>query len=208
MSNQNVQFRTSPPSDTANNQDVFIWAVYILGGADRDVDVEDIYLKCFDLAPARLGWRTQPQLPDYKKTSKALQSVEASTHVGLIHRPHQYSRRLTIEGVKWIEAYKDILERVYSKQVVAASTNTNMHERTRQAIKDSSSWRTFQSDPISLDVADLAALLRCTATSPQETWKSRILDIKRAAEVLTDAGLAEFARAVEIKVIKGAKSND
>lgn len=204
MSNQGAQLRTAPPSDTANNQDVFLWAVYVLGGADRDVDVEDIYLKCFEMAPARLGWRTQPQLPDYKKTSKALQSVEATTHIGLIHRPHQYSRRLTIEGIKWVEAYKGILERVYSKQAVAASTNTNMFERTRQSIKESSSWKVFMSDPSLLDVADLAALLRCTATSPQETWKSRILDLKRAAEVLQDEVLGEFAKAVEARVIKGA----
>jgi hypothetical protein len=204
MNNEVNQLRGAPPSDTANNQDVFLWALYVLGGADRDVDVEDIYLKCFEMAPARLGWRTQPQLPDYKKTSKALQSVEATTHVGLIHRPHQYSRRLTIEGVKWVEAYKGILERVYSKQAVAASTNTNMFERTRQSIKESASWQVFMSDPGSLDVADLAALLRCAATSPQETWKSRILDVKRAAEVLQDDLLTDFAKAVETKVIKGA----
>ena len=204
MSNQKGQLRTAPPSDAANNQDVFLWALYILGGADRDVDVEDIYLKCFDMAPARLGWRTQPKLPDYKKTSKALQSVEATTHVGLIHRPHQYSRRLTIEGIKWVEAYREILERVYSKQAVAASANTNMFERSRQSIKESSSWQVFISDPSLLDVADLAALLRCTATSPQETWKSRILDLRRAADVLQDAQLSEFAKAVEAKVIKGA----
>ena len=203
MSNQPAQTRTAPPNETANNQDVFLWALYILGGADRDVDVEDIYLKCFEMAPARLGWRTKPEIPDYKKTSKALQSVEATTHVGLIHRPHQYSRRLTIEGIRWVEAYKGILERVYSKQAVAASTNTNMHERTRQAIKESASWRVFENDPSQLDVADLAALLRCTATSPQETWKSRILDVRRAAEVLQDESLADFARAIELKVIKG-----
>lgn len=205
MSNYSGQIRTTPPSDSANNQDVFLWALYILGGADRDVDVEEIYLKCFELAPARLGWRTRPEIPDYKKTSKALQSVEATTHVGLIHRPHQYSRRLTIEGINWVEAYKAILERVYSKQSVAASTNTNMHERTRQAIKESGSWRVFESDPTQLDIADIAALLRCTATSPQETWKSRILDVKRAAEVLGDEALADFARAVEFKVVKGGQ---
>lgn len=203
MSNGAAQLRTTPPSNSANNQDVFLWALYLLGGADRDVDVEEIYLKCFEMAPARLGWRTQPQLPDYKKTSKALQSVEATTHVGLIHRPHQYSRRLTSEGLKWVEAYKEILERVYSKQPVAASTNTNMFERTRTSIRGSTSWQAFTSDSSLLDVADLAALLRCTATSPVETWKSRILDLRRAAEVLQDELLAEFADAVEAKVIKG-----
>ena len=208
MNHQSVQIRTAPPSDTANNQDVFLWALYVLGGSDRDIDVEDIYLKCFEMAPARLAWRTQPQLPDYKKTSKALQSVEATTHTGLIHRPHQYSRRLTIEGINWVESYKVILERVYSKQKVAASTNTNLFERTRQSIKESSSWQIFQADPTLLDIADLAALLRCSATSPQETWRSRILDLKRAAEVLNDEDLADFAKVVELKVIKGAINSE
>ena len=208
MNHQSVQIRTAPPSDTANNQDVFLWALYVLGGSDRDIDVEDIYLKCFEMAPARLAWRTQPQLPDYKKTSKALQSVEATTHTGLIHRPHQYSRRLTIEGNNWVESYKVILERVYSKQKVAASTNTNLFERTRQSIKESSSWQIFQADPTLLDIADLAALLRCSATSPQETWRSRILDLKRAAEVLNDEDLADFAKVVELKVIKGAINSE
>ena len=195
--------RILPPSDTANNQDVFLWALYVLGGADRDVDVEAIYLKCFEIAPARLGWRTQPQIPDYKKTSKALQSVESTTHIGLIHRPHKYSRRLTTEGYRWIEAYKPILEKVYSNQFVAPSANTNMHERTSQAIKQSSSWADYLSDPFSLDIADLGALLRCTATSPQETWQSRILELMRAAEVLQDEELGDFAKAVQMKVIQG-----
>jgi hypothetical protein len=65
--------RTAPPNQTANNQDVFIWSLYQLGGADRSIEVEDIYLKAFDIAPARLGWRTRPDLPDYKKVAKALQ---------------------------------------------------------------------------------------------------------------------------------------
>ena len=208
MNAQSAQVRTTPPSGTANNQDVFLWALYVLGGSDRDIDVEEIYLKCFEMAPARLAWRTQPQLPDYKKTSKALQSVEATTHTGLIHRPHQYSRRLTIEGIKWVEAYKEILERVYSKQAVAASSNTNMYERTRQSIKESSSWQAFQNDPTSLDIADLAALLRCSATSPQETWRSRVLDLKRAAEILDDKDLMDFAKIVELKVIKGAMTSE
>ena len=102
--------RSAPPSEEPNNQDVFIWALYLLGGADLDIDVEAVYLKSFKLAPARLGWRTHPEIPDYKKTAKALQSVEASTHVGLVQRQGPYHRRLTAEGVRWVEANRAQLE--------------------------------------------------------------------------------------------------
>lgn len=58
-------------ADRASNSELFVWALYLLGGAEHDVDVEDIYLKCFAIAPARLGWRTKPEIPDYKKNSKS-----------------------------------------------------------------------------------------------------------------------------------------
>ena len=139
--------RTDPPSDSPNNQDALVFALYLLGGADKDVDVEDMFLKCHELAPARLSWRTRPDIPDYKKVSKALQSVEASTHVGLFHHTNQYSRRLTVDGNRWCETYISILERVYTKAPVQASKNTNMHERKRHEIKNSQVWVLFKESP-------------------------------------------------------------
>lgn len=197
------QKRTDPPSTTPNNQDVFIWALYLLGGADKDVDVEDIYFKCFEMAPARLSWRTRPSLPDYKKISKALQSVEASTHVGLVHHTSQYSRRLTLDGVHWVETYRSMLETNYLSKPVEASKTTNAHERKRQEIKGSELWPLFMSDPESLGPVDFASVLQCSAASPQATWRLRVADVERAADVLKDEELMNFARLVESKVLNG-----
>jgi hypothetical protein len=193
--------RTDPPSNEPNNQDVFVWALYLLGGADRDVDVEDIYLKCFELAPARLGWRTRPDLPDYKKTSKALQSIEATTHVGLLHRPHQYSRRLTFEGIKWVEQYLEILKKNYSHVAVQASKTNNVYERLRTEIRNSDAWTKYLINPDSVDISDAAAALRCSPASPQTTWLSRTTEIRRAADVLKDDEIMEFADFVQNKFV-------
>lgn len=193
--------RTIPPSDQPNNQDVFLWALYLLGGADRDVDVEEIYLKCFELAPARLGWRTRPDLPDYKKASKALQSVEAKTHPGLLLRPHEYSRRLSVEGVRWVEAYKEILSRSYSQGKVQASPMTNQHERRRREVKGDLVWSQFLSAPESLTSVELASVMNCTAASPDSIWKTRINELRRAADVLQDEDLMKFADFVSKKVL-------
>jgi hypothetical protein len=193
--------RTDPPSNEPNNQDVFVWALYLLGGADRDVDVEDIYLKCFELAPARLGWRTRPDLPDYKKTSKALQSIEATTHVGLLHRPHQYSRRLTLEGIKWVEQYLEILKKNYSHAAVQASKTNNVYERLRTEIRNGDAWTKYLINPDSVDISDAAAALRCSPASPQTTWLSRTTEIRRAADVLKDDEIMEFADFVQNKFV-------
>ncbi len=192
--------RTDPPSDRANNQDVFIWAVYELGGSDRDVDVEEIYLKCFEIAPARLSWRTRPGIPDYKKASKALQSVEAKTHVGLLLKVNEYKRRLTAEGVRWIETYKPLFESLYTKSAVEASAANNNYERIRRDIKGSQLWELFIANPVDISLADVAPLLKCSAASPVGVWTQRINDLRRASDVLKDCELNAFADAVEAKV--------
>jgi hypothetical protein len=201
MSKKSV--RTDPPSEAPNNQDALVFALYLLGGADKDIDVENMFLKCHELAPARLSWRTRPDLPDYKKVSKALQSVEASTHLGLFHHTNQYARRLTLDGTRWVETYLSILERVYSKAPVQASKNTNMHERKRQEIKNSSVWALFKVSPESISVEDFASVLQCSAASSQATWASRVQDVKRAADVLQDDELMQFAQLVEIRILCG-----
>ena len=195
--------RTDPPSEAPNNQDALVFALYLLGGADKDVDVEDMFLKCHELAPARLSWRTRPDLPDYKKVSKALQSVEASTHVGLFHHTNQYARRLTLDGNRWVETYMSILERVYSKAPVQASKNTNMHERKRHEIKNSQVWVLFKESPANIGIEDFASVLQCSAASSQTTWASRVHDVKRAADVLQDQELMQFAQLVELRVLEG-----
>ncbi len=196
-----MTIRTNPPSNTPNNQDVFVWALYLLGGADSDIDVEAIYLKCFELAPARLGWRTRPDLPDYKKASKALQSVEAKTHPGLVLRRDEYKRRLTREGVRWIETYKDILENNYSGGQVKASKAHSTYERRRNEIKSSEVWALFLGDRSQLTALELASVMNCTPASTEQTWLNRINEVQRAADVLDDVELETFAEFVRLTVL-------
>jgi len=75
------------PIDEVANWEIFLWAVYQLGGSSHFVDIEDVSYECFKIAPARFGWRTRPELPDYKKCTKALQEAgrEASNYeLGLV----------------------------------------------------------------------------------------------------------------------------
>ena len=188
--------RTSPPSTTANNQDVFIWALYVLGGSDREIDVEDIYLKAFEMAPARLGWRTKPELPDYKKTSKALQSVEAKTHVGLVHKTHANARKLTAGGVAWVEMYREVFEQVYARGPVAAAS-TNFHEKKRKNLKESKAWGVWVADG-TLEILKLSEALTCSPASPLAIWKSRAEEVSRAGQVLQDQDLMRFADAIAV----------
>lgn len=182
----------APPSGEANNQDVFVWALYLLGGSDKDVDVEDVYLKSFDLAPARLGWRTRPDLPDYKKTSKALQTVEATSHVGLVQKQGAYKRRLTAEGVRWVERNLDTLRSTYESRARVPGVAAGQYERQRRRLRESRAFKGWIGG-MALEPVDLADALECSAASPGPVWRARIEEIKRSADVLSDDELRRFA---------------
>ena len=188
--------RSAPPAIKPNNQDVFIWALYLLGGSDAEIDVEQIYIKAFELAPARLGWRTRPDLPDYKKTSKALQAVEAKNHVGLVHKTHANARKLTAQGVQWVEMYMKIFEQVYSQGPVAAAS-TNFHEKRRKSLHESKAWQNWLRDG-SLDIFKLAEALTCSPGSPLPIWNSRVEEVSRAGNVLQDKELIKFADVISM----------
>ena len=184
--------RSAPPSAEANNQDVFVWSLFLLGGADRDVDVEDVYWKSFELAPARLGWRTRPELCDYKKTAKALQSVEAKTHVGLVHKVGMYTRRLTADGSAWVERYRSILEQTYSGDQPVAAAQGSDHSVWQRRARSSPEFLNWKSGN-DFNLADLADLLECSPASSTRVWKGRIDELQRAANVTGDAELRQFA---------------
>ena len=204
--NPSASIRKDPPSAEANNQDVFVWALYLLGGADQDIGVEDVCLKCFEIAPARFSWRTHPELPDGVKGLKALSVAENKSHVGLILRPNKFNCRLTLEGIKWVEAYRAILEKNYSKAIVQASKTTNQHERKRHELKKSDAWAKFLVDPISVEMSDAAAALQCSAASPTSIWAGRVNDLRRTGDLLADESILSFADFIEAQFIIGRKS--
>jgi hypothetical protein len=176
-----TDLRTKPASSKPNNQDAFIWSLFLLGGADRQVDVEDLFIKCFEIAPARLGWRTRPELPDYKKIAKALQSVEAKTHCGLVQKIDQYNRRLTVAGFNWVLANEVILNKVYGGEKPVAASNHSTFERKRTRLRKHSVWRTDNPD-----LTILADALECTPLSALSVWRTRLTELERTAQVLND----------------------
>jgi hypothetical protein len=176
-------------AERASNSELFVWALYLLGGAEHDVDVEDIYLKCFEIAPARLGWRTKPEIPDYKKTSKALQSVEAETE--FIHKTHQYARRLTASGLNWVNSNLDKLKSTYGNQKVQPAASNYLLQRLT-FIKSHPIWKEFKEGNITNVLHTLADSLECSPASPQQTWEGRFVELEMMSRVLNDKEIGEF----------------
>lgn len=191
---------TPPPAAEPNNQDLLVWALYTLGGSSEWVDVEDVFLRCFELAPARLGWRTRPDLPDYKKCAKALQSVEAQSHVGLLAKMGQYQRRLSSRGTAWCEQHRSQLEDLYGGgshvEPPSSSGDARLVRRIRQhpVFED---WA--QSGELRAAEWDLADLLQCSTASGSTIWDQRLDELEAAANRSADPEVHALAQAIRAR---------
>jgi hypothetical protein len=196
-----------------SNADLFLWALALAGGRDGYVDIEDVYWKCFELAPKRFGWRTRPEIPDLQKISVArrdaikkqaaagvelIAAQEADVRVG---RPvPAYNWRLTALGSEWIEANASRLNRLYGGGAVPAPPRRADEARLR-SIRTSSTFQTWQSEgEVKAEIWELADLLECSPASPSEVWRLRLDSLQIASDSDGNDELLGFVAALRNKL--------
>jgi len=188
------------PSSTHNNADLLIWSMYLLEGAEKWVNVEDLYLKAFELAPARLSWRTKPGIPDYKKCAKALQEIEDSKNrkfLDVFSKKGQYERMLSLEGHQWCEKHNELLSALYSGEIVPSASGQDDERKIRQLLHSDAYRKWNPTNPVELDLWELAEAFRCTADTPWATWQGRLAEHSRAAERNGETDLIAFITAAK-----------
>lgn len=194
-----------PPSKTASNPDLLIWCLYLLGGSDKFVDIEDLFLKIFEVAPARLSWRTRPDIPDYKKCSNALQSVEnpnRSDYTTFLIKNGLYLRKLSLAGSAWCEKHKPHLNKLYSHGTVP-STNIQDDGKLIRTIEYSDLYLTYLKNPSSeLSVYSIADLFRCMPDANAAIWAARLDFAENAAKRNDKETIQIFIKACRLKVTK------
>ncbi len=181
--------------------DYFVIALGMCGGAQRFVDVEDVFLKMHEIGPALFSWRTRPDLPEYKKCAKALQDVESKQHnaadnvrtrkpVG--NESQAVLRQLSPAGERWLQSHSDEIAAALGRGGSVASINSGIG-RTLRPIVDSSAYRRFvagEQPTISLPVA--ADILLCSSDATLDLWQQRIEGYKTRAVAANDAEVSGF----------------
>lgn len=187
------------PSATHNNSDLLVWACYLCGGFDRWIDVEELYLKAFELAPARLAWRTRADLPDYKKCAKALHELEdprRSAHLEMVAKHTQYLRKLTPQGKQWCDTFRDALSALYGGGAVPAPPSQDPAKLIRHVVSTTAFAHFTRTGAVDCELWQLAEALRCLADSSQSTWMARIDSLISAAERTAREDASQFAHAL------------
>lgn len=192
-----------PPSSTHNNADLLVWACYTAGGFERWLDVEELYLKAFELGPLRLSWRTRPDIPDYKKCAKALQELEdpkRSDHLGLFLRNGRYFRKLSDAGMNWCTSHAALLERLYGGgQVLPQLTSDS--SRIVSQIEKSEAFKQFKSSKIAFTETWLIAeAIQCLPDSSPSVWSASFDRVQAAGVVCNRDDICEFIREARERV--------
>jgi len=176
--------QSPPPSATPNNPELLIWALFQLGGSDIFVDVEALFIKSFELAPARLSWRTRQDIPDYKKCSKALQEVEDKKRSSLSHlfeKQGAYKRKLSSDGVEWVTKYATVLATLYSDGIVPSAA-VQEDSKVLRTVTESLTFKAFIADEnAELNIYEISDLFRCLPDADKAIWKQRLDRVRNAA---------------------------
>jgi hypothetical protein len=181
------------PSDEVANWEIFLWALYQLGGSSQFVDIEDVSLLCFKIAPARFGWRTKPDLPDYKKCAKALQEAEARRPRMLVKTGDSFGRQLTAAGQRWIEANTKHLSQVLQTGVPVAEPKRRPTSRMLAEIERSEAFVLWKdTSTIPQEKWKMADVLRCSPDSSPATWTGRLESAKAVAYFAHQESIVRF----------------
>jgi hypothetical protein len=183
-------------SEQVTNPEVFVWALYDLDGANNFVDVEDIFLRAFKIAPLRFAWRTQPGIPDLKRCSKALQEAEAWSPKLFVKKGPEM-RKLTVEGQQWIEENFDRLADVLGSDAVVQAPRLRLPSRLIAQALQSSLYADWQ---LNGKVGDerwrVAEMLRCSPDSSRRVFTDRLETLRSAAYSAGRLDVLEFFDAV------------
>jgi len=188
------------PFEETPNWKVFLWALYQLGGSDDFVDIETVFLKCFELAPQRLAWRTQPTIPDYKKCAKALQEAEARRPRLLVKTGDSFGRQLSVHGQDWINANANRLRALLDAGEVVREPSRRPRSRMLSEVEQAPvfvEWITSRQIPE--QKWRIAELLRCSPDSDHSVWRTRLETLKAAAYAAGRKDLLTFLSSVVAK---------
>ena len=203
-----------PPSVVHNNSDLSVYACYLAGGYERWLDVEELYLKAFELAPARLSWRTRPDLPDYKKCNRIFEVSDPTRGKNLqrlILKRGKYQCKLSDEGYAWCLQYASILQSLYKGGVVPTAAVQEASRVIRNLEKTEAFKKFIKTGKIESPRWELAEAFQCIVDSDEVVWIGRFDQMIVLAENNGREDVLQFVGLARQRVLKdadGENSND
>jgi hypothetical protein len=187
------------PVDDVANWEIVVWALSQLDGAHQMIDVEEVFLRCFELAPLRFSWRTREDLPDLKKCSKSLQEAEARQPALLIKTGDRFGRGLTVAGQEWAAANLSRLQKQFATGRSVPEPRRRPRSRMLNEVEDSGLFKEWvEATAMPSEKWRVADLLRCSPDSSQRIWTERFQTLRSAAFAADKTEILRFLDQLKI----------
>jgi hypothetical protein len=174
-----------------DNADLIAFALHELGGSGAFFDVEDIFFRCYQIAPERFRWR-KLDIPNYKTLSKALRDFEDSHPSLVLKTADGLSRQLSAEGNEWVRSRLPLFKKALGK-IGANPPTRRRDQRVLNELAENKLVRDFvKGDEPDLVKHEVADLLLCAPDSPSEVWRERLETYRSAADAARRLDLREF----------------
>jgi hypothetical protein len=186
------------PYDDLSNWEIFVWALSDLAGSNSMIDVEAVFVRCFELAPRRFAWRTRADLPDYKKCAKALRDAEARRPALLIKTGDRFGRQLTVVGQEWVLENTARLRPLLGAIPNISQPKQRPQSRMLAELERSEAFQLWKtSSTLPKEKWRAADLLRCSPDSSRQIWITRLETLRSAAYAAEKTDLLEFLDSLE-----------
>jgi hypothetical protein len=132
---------TKSPSQT----EVVTLAAYLLGGAQKAIDTEDIAVEAHRLAPGRFSWKKYPDQINLELVRVYLSDAKKSDKGVLLLGSGRTGWRLTQRGLKWAKEAAQNIQNIQTNRTRAQSRSGSIDEqrwrRERSRIQATQAWK-------------------------------------------------------------------
>lgn len=173
-------------------------AVYLLDGGRQPADIEDVAMKCHELAPGRFSWRKYPEQINLDYVRRELSRAKNAEFGALIKGSMTDGWTLTPAGLEWASKNREAVEAIDLHKTHSVSRTKSgddaKRDRERARINSTIAWKRWESGNADVSVAQAQEVFRIDSYA---TGRMRDLKINRL-ELLFDGDekVSEFLSAV------------
>ena len=162
--------------------EVVTLAAYLLGGAQRAIDTEDIAVEAQRLAPGRFSWRKYPDQINLELVRVYLSDAKKSDKGELLIGSGRTGWRLTQRGLKWAQRAAKNIKNIQTSRTRAQSRSGSIDEqrwrRERSRIQATRAWMMWIEGKRDIPKADAKAIFRIDSYAKGDLREAKITRVR------------------------------
>lgn len=130
-----------------SQSEIVTLAVYLLGGAQKFIDTEDVAVKVHEIAPGRFSWRKYPAQINLELVRVYLSDAKKADKGSMLTGSGRKGWSLTSKGHRWVEKNIHLLEQdltLPENSARSGSVDTVRADRELKRVQTTTAWRNWQ----------------------------------------------------------------